>query len=103
MSVESNLGGGQHGNLDLTMTAEEYTEQTGFAFVPPYNPGDYPQSMGIAQEQALGTETFRQNQVMFRKHTTVDKALKMQIVTAVEPVLLSPLVDNFTGSERCTR
>ena len=79
------------------MTIEDYEAQTGFVFLPPQNPGDYPPTLGSAQYQALRTKYFRQNQVMFRKHTTVDKALKMQIVTAVEPVLLSPLVDNFTG------
>ena len=41
-SVASNLGGGRHEHLLLTMTAEEYREQTGLAFVPPHNPGDYP-------------------------------------------------------------
>ena len=41
-SMVSNLGGGQHGHLALTMTAEEYMEQTGFMFVPPNNPGNYP-------------------------------------------------------------
>ena len=96
-SVASNLGGDRHGHLALTMTAEEYTEKTGFAFVPPYNPGDYPQSMGSAQEQALGTEKFRQNQALFQKKNAVDGALKKQIVTSVEPVLLSPLVDQRTG------
>ena len=59
-SVASNQGGGQHGHLALTMTAYEYRSHTGFAFVPPHNPGDYPQSMGSAQEQALGTEKFQQ-------------------------------------------
>ena len=39
-SVALNLGGGRHGNLALSMTAEEYMEQTGFAFLPLYNPGD---------------------------------------------------------------
>ena len=53
--MASNLRGGQHGHLALTMMAEEYMEQTGFTFVPPHNPYNYPQSMGSAQEQALGT------------------------------------------------
>ena len=57
-SVESNLGGGRHGHLAPKMTTKEYMEQTGFAFVPPHNPCDYPQSIGSAQEQALGTENF---------------------------------------------
>ena len=72
-------------------------EQIGFAFVSPHNLGDYLQSMGSAQEQALGTENFRQNQVLFRKYTAVDGALKKQIVTPVEPLFLSPLVDQITG------
>ena len=53
--------------------------------------------MGNAQEQALGTEKFRQNQALFRKYTAVDRAFKKQIVTAVEPVFLSPLVEHLTG------
>ena len=57
-SVASNLGAGQHGQLTLTMIAEEYREHTGFEFVPPQNPGNYSQSMGSAHEQALGTEKF---------------------------------------------
>ena len=84
------------------MTAEEYTEQTGFAFLPPHNPGNYPKSMGSAQEQALGTENFRQNQALFQKYTAVDGALKKHIVTAVEPVFLSPLVDQLTGFGQVT-
>ena len=88
-SVASNLGGGRHGHLNLTMTDEEYRAQTGFSFVTPHNPGNYPQIMGNAQEQALGTEKFRHNQALFRKYTAVGGALNKQIVTAVEPVFLS--------------
>ena len=72
-------------------------EQIGFAFVPPHNPGDYPQSMGSAQEQALGTEKFQQNQALFQNYTFMEGALKKQILTAVEPVFLSPLVEPLTG------
>ena len=72
-------------------------EQTGFAFVPPHNSGKYPQNMGSAKEQALGTIKFRQKQVLFRKYTAVDRVLKNHIVTAVEPVFLSLLVDQLTG------
>ena len=50
--------------------------------------------MGSAQEQALGTET---HLAMFRKYTAVDGALKKRIVTAVEPVFLSPLMDQLKG------
>ena len=39
-SVASNLGGGWHGHLALTMTMEDYLDQTGHVFVPPHNHGD---------------------------------------------------------------
>ena len=53
--------------------------------------------MGSAQEQALGTENFRQNQALFQKYTAVYGALKNHIIAAVEPVFLSPLVYQLTG------
>ena len=81
----------------LKITDKEYRAQMGFGFVPPHNPGEYPQSMGNAQEQALQTEKFQQNQVLFRKFSAVGGALKEQIVTTLEPVLLSSLVDQLTG------
>ena len=79
------------------ITAEEYMEQTGFAFVLPHNPGDYPQSMGSAQYQALGTENIKQNQALFQKYTAVYRALKKQIFTEVELVFPYPLLDQLTG------
>ena len=79
------------------MTYKEYRAQTGFAFVPPHNPGDYPKEIGNVQEQAFGTEKIRQNQALFQKYTAVYGAFKNQIVMAVEPVLVSPLVDQTTG------
>ena len=65
--------------------------------MPPHNPVNYPQSMRNAQEKYLGTEKFRQNQALFRKYTALYRAFKNQIVTAVEPVLLFPLVYQLTG------
>ena len=36
--MESNLGGSRHGHLALTMTVEEYLDQTGHEFVSTHNP-----------------------------------------------------------------
>ena len=77
-------------------------EQTGFASVPPHNPGDYPQSMGSDQEQAHGTENFGQNQALFCKYTAMDGSLKKHIFTSVEPVFLPPMVEQFTGLGQVT-
>ena len=57
-SVASNLEGGEHRHLTLTMTANKYLAQMGYKFLPPQNPGNYPPTMGTAQELALGTERF---------------------------------------------
>ena len=65
-SFKDNLIRGRHGHLALTMDAEDYLEQTGHMFAPPYNPGDYPPTMGTEQEQTLWTNIFCQNQALFR-------------------------------------
>ena len=81
--VLSNLGGGRHGHLALTMTSEEYAAQKGLSFVRPHKPVNYPPTMGDTQEQALGTEKLRKNQALFQKYTSIDGALKKKIISAV--------------------
>ena len=49
-SVTSNLRGFWHRYLVLMMTNEEYIEHTGYKFVPPHNPGDYPPTMVTTKE-----------------------------------------------------
>ena len=89
----SNLRGGWHRHLILTMSSEEYMEQTGYAFVLPHNPGDYPPTMGTAQNQALITESFRQNQALFIRYTTAYRALK---------IILSRLCNQSSCTQWCT-
>ena len=79
------------------MTSNDYAAYTGFEFVPLHNPGNYSPKMGKDKNQALRTEKFQQNQALFRKYIAIDGALKKKIIMAVEPVLLSPLVDQLTG------
>ena len=77
-SVFLNLGGVRQGHLVLTMTSKEYAAQTGFAFVPPHNPSNYPPTMGNAQEQALGTEKFRQIKRCFENTWPLTEILKIR-------------------------
>ena len=86
----------------LTMTPGDYMAQTGYTSVPPYNPRNYPPTMGTAQEQALGTKRLQKKQELFRRCTAVDGALKMKIVTEVQPVFLSSLVDQLTSFGQVT-
>ena len=100
-SVASNLGGDRHGHLALTMTATEYRAHTGLVFLPPHNPGNYPQSMGNSQEQALGTEKFQQNQALFRKYTAMDGALKSSLSRRWTQSSCPHLWINLQGLDRC--
>ena len=100
--MASNLGVGRHGLLALTMTAEDYLDQTSHVFILPHNPGYYPPKMGTSQEQVLRIERFRQNQALFRRCTTVDGELIKQIVMAVKLVYLYPMVDQLTGFGQVT-
>ena len=68
--------------------------QTGYAFLPLHNPGDYPQTMANSQEQAIRTKRFQQNQPLFRRCTAVDGAIKNRILTSVQlPVFTGVPVD----------
>ena len=79
------------------MTAEEYMAQMGYAFLTPNNSRYYPPTIWTAQDQALLTEMFWQNQSLFRRYTAVDGSLKKQIIIAVQPVFLYPLVYQLTS------
>ena len=50
VSIASNLDGGRHGYLELTMAADNYLSQTGHTFDPPHNMGDYQFTMFTMQE-----------------------------------------------------
>ena len=78
------------------MTSKKYTEQTSYAFVPTHNLSNYPPTIGTVQGQVLRTESFWQNQALFRRYTDVERSLKNQIVTAVQPVFLYPLLELLT-------
>ena len=95
--VASNLGGGQHRHLALTITTKDYMAHMGYVFVPSHNPISYHPMMVTAQEQALRTERFKKNQYLFIRCTAVGVAIKKHIVTEMQPVLLSPMVDQLTG------
>ena len=102
VSMVLNLGGDWRGHLVPMMTSKKYTAQTIYRFVPPHNPSNYLPTVEIDQEQALVTENFRQNQALFRKYTSVDGAIKNQIVTAVQRVFLSQLLYRLTEFEQVT-
>ena len=96
VSVVPNLGGGRHRHIVLTMTAKEYRSQTGFfcaAAQPwrlPIEHGERPRTSAWKWKVPTKLSTIFQ---IYRHR----RSLKNQIVTAVEQVFLSPLVDQLTG------
>ena len=72
-------------------------EQTDYAFVPPQNPGYYPPTMGTAQEQALGTKSFLQNQALFRRYIAVGGADRHSTPTSISAPTGGPVKRIWTG------
>ena len=101
-SVAPNIGGCQHSHLSLTITVEDYLDQMWHSFIPPHNPKNYPPMMEITQEQALGTETFRENQPLFWHCTAVDRAIKNKIAVVVQQLFLSPSMYQMAGLGQVT-
>ena len=100
--MELKLTGSWHVHLTLTLTVKDYLAHTIHAFVPPHNPANYPLTMGTAQEQGLGNERFRQNQSIFRLCTAADGEIKKQIITTIQPVFLSTIMDHLTAFGKIT-
>ena len=103
-SIDSNLGGGNHGHLGVIMNDARYTTLTGHAFVPPINPGGTP----IIPPGTTGPQiqriqkTFENETQLFQKYRHVDNALKQQIVTAVPRMYKKALADPVLGFTNVT-
>jgi len=98
-SVDSDLGGGQHGHLALTVSAAVYATISAIPFVAPINPGPHPiQAPGataaqIAEANRIHDATLR----VWRQYQATDKALKQLLLQAVDPVYVQPLRNRLTG------
>ena len=84
------------------MAADNYLEQTGHAFVSPHNPGEYPPTLGTTQENPLGTDRLCKKQALFKWYTAVDREIKKQIITTVEPVFMYTIKDILKGFKKVT-
>lgn len=103
-SIESELGGGQHGLLGLVISPERYLTITGHEFIPHENPGALPTfppnptQPQIAQANATHKEQLR----LWREQNTAIKALKKQLTSAFDPKHLEEIHDNYTGFNNVT-
>jgi hypothetical protein len=98
-SVHSNLGNGQLGLLQLTVTAAVYNTLSAIPFLAPANPG----ATVILPPHSTGPQINELNcqhdaaAALFSKYDATDKALKQQIVGAVDAMFLRTLRSKYVG------
>jgi hypothetical protein len=97
-SVNSNLGGGQHGHLGLVVSPNAYALLSN---MPQARPG-HPAPLAIPQNashhlQNLLERTHQDQLRIFHEVRGVERALTQQIVSAVEPSYLAAMRNRTTG------
>ena len=99
-SVDTDLGGGDHGYLGLVLSDVEYMRiiPTPAAFVAPNFPGALVIDPAFTAIQAVqARETHAEDMALYRECKNVEKALLRHIQTAVEDKYLEFMVDDDTG------
>ena len=96
-SVESDLGGGDHGFLGLVLTTVEYALISQTAFVAPAYPAALTIPRGTDQIEALNLrEQHKEAKRTYYQCKNVEKALQRHIQDAIEEKYLESLVDEDT-------
>ena len=98
-SVETDLGGGDHGYLGLVLTDVEYAKinPTPPAFVPPTFPTPIVIPTGTTQVEALQLrEQYKEEKRLYYECKNIEKALLRHIQTAIEEQYVEHLVDDDT-------
>ena len=96
-SVESDLGGGDHGYLGLVLTDAEYASISATPFVAPHYPAALAIPRGTDQVQALNLrEQHKDNKRAYYECKNVEKALQRHIQDAIEDKYLESLLDDDT-------
>lgn len=96
-SVESDLGGGDHGYLGLVLTNAEHANVSAIPFVPPNFPPPLVIPPGSDQVTALDLrEQHKENRRLYCECKNVEKALLRHMQDAIEDKYLESLVDEDT-------
>lgn len=99
-SVTSTLGGAIHGHIFLVLPTTEFTAIPGTLPVTrPVHPGPLvlPIAATAAQISAL-ERTHKDSVNLFDRYTGVELALLAQVEQAIEPIYLSPIINEATQS-----
>ena len=98
-SVTSDLGGGAHGHLGLLLTPTEYAITSPTPYVRPVHPGVLTIAQGTAHHEATRLRAEHKEAIRFFRETVdVEKALKKQVVAALDPKFLDSLRDPTSNS-----
>jgi hypothetical protein len=103
-SVHSDLGNGQLGLLALTVSVAVYNTLSNIPFVPPLNPGPTAVIPAIATAAQISNLHRLHTEALarFREYIATDKALKQQLITAIQPMYLRALSHRITGFANVT-
>ena len=105
VSVQSNIGGGAHDHLSLSITLAVCSTLSTVLYATPPNSGTNVTILLDAigpQSSSIRTQ-FEDNTALFNKCQITDKALKQQIVAAIEAVCLKAIRNKYTvfGNQTC--
>jgi hypothetical protein len=98
-SVSCNNGGGLHGYLGIVLSPAVYATIAAAPFIAPVYPGPHPAvAFGATAAQITAATTMHKEQLReWREHTSMQNALKKQVLEAVDPIYLRALRNRHTG------
>ena len=98
-SVQSNLGGGTFGHLGLVLNVQQCALLSNAPFIRPAHPGVLAIPPGTTQHRsALMRDQHAEALRVFNEVNNVEKTLRQQIISAVEPTYLAALRNRQTNS-----
>jgi hypothetical protein len=98
-SIQSNLGGGNHGLLALTLEPAVLNTLSATPFVIPLNPGPSAIIPAVATGHVIASlqKAHKDATTAFHQFLNVDKALKQQLIEAVDDIYLKALRNKYVG------
>ena len=98
-AVPTELGGGKHGHLGLTMIEVEYLTVATEAYATQENPGTAPTIPDNATQYqiAYAKEEHKKKLDLFKEQRFVERALKSQVINAFDETYLLDIKQEYVG------
>jgi hypothetical protein len=95
-SLPTTLGGGAHGHIGLLMTQAIYATISATPYILPNDPGPAPTNGNAAAREAARIQ-HKELRRVFDNNTSMDDAIKAQIIDSVNDTYLNELRNKYTG------